>query len=241
MSGFSVVPERELNSVEEVASAMRDLRNYLRENKRYSMIPFLDAYLKITEEVIREKERGNFEHPEKLEKLDTRFGQLYFDAVRRYLENGEKKKPWRTYFNYIEREDSRPLLELLLGINAHINSDLAQTLHEQGYRNRKDFRKINRILEKSLIPVMKDTAVKRKDLETLGLLGFPPATIAGLHRVKAWRKHAMENSHRKNYELKEIRELTEENARKLIEIRHNTKPVQILRKPFQILSSQIKI
>ena len=241
MSGVSEILENEFDSVEEVASTMRELRNHLSKEGKDSMIPFLDAYLRITEEVIIEKEKDGFTEPEKLEQLDIRFAKLYFDAVKNYLENGEKKKPWETYFTYIERDDSKPMLELALGINAHINSDLAQTLHEQKYNNRKDFRKINQVLQRSLYPVLKDTAVKRRDIETLGFLGFPPAVFAGLNRVKTWRSHAMKNSGRESFDPGKIRELTEENAEEMIELRHGKKPVQILKKPLQVIQTQLKI
>lgn len=241
MTDVSEILETNCRSVEEVAYTMRQLRDHLNDQGRESMTPFLNAYLKITEEVIREKQKGSFTEPEKLEKLDIRFAELYFNAVKHYLEDGEKKQPWKTYFDYIERSDSKPVLELALGINAHINSDLTQTLHEQNYNNTEDFNKINKILRKSLYPVLKNTAVKRGDIETLGFIGFPPAAFAGLNRITSWRSHAMRNSGSEAFEVQKIRELTEENAQEMIELRHGTGPVQILRKPIQMLQTQIEI
>jgi len=241
MSELSELLEIEKESIESVAQTMRELRNFLEKQDKTSMLPFLDAYLKITEEVIEEKRKNNFEQPERLSKLDIRFAELYFDAVQAYLIEEEKKEPWKTYFHYIEKEDSKPILELLLGINAHINADLTQVLREQDYHNLKDFRKINSILRRSLYPVMAKISLQRTDLESLGLMSFPPVGWLGLKRIQRWRSLSLKNSVQEDFDLEKVRKKTERNAEKLIDLRHDHTARGLISKPFNALKTDVKI
>jgi len=241
MSCLEELLEIEEQSIEAVESTMRGLKNYLEDNGRTSMLPFLDAYLKITEGVIEQKNKGYFEEPEKLVKLDVRFAELYFKAVRLYIEKGEKKQPWSTYFNYIERNDSKPILELLLGINAHINSDLTQVLYEQSYHNKEDFKKVNKILRKSLYPVIANIGFERKDFESIALMSVPPVPMAGLKTIQDWRSLSLKNSKKREFEVTKLRKLTENNAEDLIELRHDYTARALVRKPFKALNTGVKL
>ena len=220
---------------------MRDLRELIEKDGRESLLPFLDAYIKITEGVIDEKSKGHFEEPDKLTELDIRFAELYLDAMKAYLEGGEKKQPWKTYLDYIERDNSKPVVELLLGINAHINSDLTQVLWEQEYDNLNDFKQINLVLRRSLYPVMVKIGVERHDVELFTLMGALPMSWTGLKRVQSWRSYSLKNSKKPNFNLEEIRELTEKNAKNIIELRHEHHPLRMIRKPFKAMKTGVKI
>lgn len=239
MSELHELLKIEEESIESVAETMKNLRTFLEKEGKTSMLSFLDAYLKITEQVILEKQKGNFDQPERLTKLDIRFAELYFCAVKKYLEEGEKIRPWETYFNYIERGDSKPVLELLLGINAHINADLTQVLREQNYDNIEDFRKINSILRRSIYPIMAKIALERRNVECLGLMSLPPVTWTALKKIKTWRELSLQNSRDNDFNLEILRERTEENAENLIDLRHNYAPNAVFRKPFKALKIRV--
>ncbi len=241
MNDFSGVLDPDLESLESVIRAMEELEELLEQEDFDSMKPFLQAYLKITREVKKEKQRGGFDHPKALEKLDIRFAQLYFNAVRKYIKEGEKKSPWNTYFNYIERDDSRPLIELVLGINAHINSDLAQALHETGYSHTEDFKKVDEILLRSLFPVLARVASERRDLETMGFITVPPAALAGLNRITTWRSFTLQNSRNRVFNIEKVRRATEQNAETIIKLRHDKRPLQVLKKPLQAAETAVKL
>jgi hypothetical protein len=221
MPEISDILDAEHKTVDSVTSAMRELRVFLGENKYDSMLPFLDAYINITDGVTEWKDEDKFNSPDELSELDTRFAQLYFDSVRQYIQYGEKQKPWRTYFDYIERNDSKPVLEILLGINAHINSDLTQALSEQQYTNISDFNRVNNILGRSLYPVLYNTAVQRMDIEMLGYALFFPCSLIGLGKIKGWRRSSYVRSTRCGLDLVSIKEEAEQNAETLIDLRHN--------------------
>lgn len=242
MDSVGEICSRRKNSIDGVISDMEDLKKFFQEEELESLLPFLRAYLRITKKVAERSRNGAFNHPEDLEELDIRFAELYFDAVDKYLTDGEKKPPWRKYFEYTERNDSKPVLELVLGINAHINSDLAQTLHEKNYTNREDFQKIDRILAESLIPVLTELGFSRKDPGCLGILGLQPVSWLGLRKILNWRELTWENSQtEEDFSIYKVRKATEKNAERMISIRHDQKISDLGSKPGKILETQVKI
>jgi hypothetical protein len=228
-------------SIEEFLENLVTLRDFLKREEKTSLLPFLEAYLRITKEVKELSEQGGFENPEALEDLDLEFGRLYLEPMKDYLENGEKQEPWKTYFEYIERDDSIPLLELALGINSHINADLATAVRKRGYRNRSDFRKVNRILRKNLGPMLRYLALKHRDLASIGVLSFPPLAFKGLSRIEDWRDLTWSNAHFIDFSVKEVNRKTEENGREMIEIVHRTDLSGILKKPRQIMETRVNL
>ncbi|WP_414837245.1 DUF5995 family protein [Candidatus Nanosalina sp. VS9-1] len=233
MSGADFFDTR-METVDDVVEKMDQFEKFLDERGLESFRPFLRAYRKITLKVIQASEKDVFDNPGKLEELDIRFAEPYFEAMEKYFLEGEKKQPWKEYLNYVERDDSRPVLELLLGINAHINADLGQAMKETDYSERQDFEEINRILLEALIPVMADTAVQRKDFETLGFLGVQPVAFLGLKKVVQWREQAWKN---RNKDITVLRKETERKACELIGIRHDNSLKGLFEKPGKILSA----
>ncbi len=231
MSSFSGF-DQEPSNVSELVDKMEAFENFLRDENRESFIPFLRAYRRITEKVQRQK--NSFDNPSELEKLDLEFGKLYFDAMKAYFREGKKVMPWRNYLNYMERNDSRPLLELLLGINAHINADLAVLLDEMDYSEEEDFNRVNRILLESLYPVLIDTAHMRRDFEALTFLSSGPLPFYGLNKIICWRQKAWKERYRTQ---EEIKKQTEKKACDLISLRHDRSFTGILEKPFRIIEA----
>lgn len=231
MSSFSVF-EREPENISGLLDKMEAFEDFLIENNRHSFLPFLRAYRKITEKVQNSKDI--FEDPEELEALDLKFGELYFDAMEAYFLNGEKRKPWNTYLNYVERDDSRPLIELLLGINSHINADLAILIDEMNYNQENDFQRVNKMLLEALYPVILDTALTRHDLESLAFIGSGPLPFIGLRKIKSWRENAWRS---RKMENQKIIHKTELKASNLISLRHDNSFKGFLEKPYKILEA----
>ena len=228
----SSVFEGEPETVSELLNKMEEFENLLDENDKESFLPFLRAYIKITRKV--QERIDYFNEPETLEALDLNFGELYFEAMEAYFLEGKKRQPWRTYLNYVEREDSRPLIELLLGINAHINADLSILIDEMDYSEEQDFQKVNRILLEALYPVILDTAVKRKDPESLAFIGSGPLPIIGLKKIIKWRKNAWNSQ---NMDKEEVLRETEIKASELVSLRHDSSFRGFLEKPSKILEA----
>ena len=92
--------------------------------------PFLVIYSRVTWEVGRAVEAGEFADPAWVEAYLVTFADLYRQALLSY-ETGELETladPWQVAFEAAERGDCLVAQDAVLGINAHVNYDLALAL-----------------------------------------------------------------------------------------------------------------
>jgi Family of unknown function (DUF5995) len=89
---------------------------------------FLATYLRTTRAVKEELERGGFRDTAWVERWDVAFADLYLDALEVAEAGRRPPEPWAVAFAAGEQDRFPPLRHVLLGMNAHINYDLAQSL-----------------------------------------------------------------------------------------------------------------
>jgi hypothetical protein len=87
---------------------------------------FVQTYRRTTLAVQRRLADAGFEDPEWVEEWDVVFADLFLDAHDADRAGGLVPRPWRLAF--AASADLPPLRALLLGMNAHINYDLPQSL-----------------------------------------------------------------------------------------------------------------
>ncbi|WP_435361423.1 DUF5995 family protein [Haloarchaeobius sp. DFWS5] len=124
---------------------------------------FLSIYARVTELVGAGIDRGEFEDGAWVARYLVAFANRYRQALVDY-ETGNfaaLSDPWQLAFTTAERGDCLVVQDAMLGINAHINYDLAFALHEAGVspdRHRKyaDHCKVNEVL-RSLVDEAQDT------------------------------------------------------------------------------------
>jgi hypothetical protein len=88
---------------------------------------FLGTYLRTTRAVARAIDDGLFEDPAWVEAWDVDFASLYLDAVESWsVSPATTPRPWRIAFG--ADPGLPPEAHVLLGMNAHINFDLPQSL-----------------------------------------------------------------------------------------------------------------
>jgi hypothetical protein len=87
---------------------------------------FLRTYRRTTVAVGEQVEQGRFEDPGWVDRWDVAFADLYVSALEAEVAGGRVPRPWRVAFG--ADAGLPPLRLLLLGINAHINYDLPQSL-----------------------------------------------------------------------------------------------------------------
>ncbi len=88
---------------------------------------FLGTYLRTTRAIGAAIDGGLFEDPEWVGAWDVDFAELYLDALDAYRRDpATAPEPWRQAFG--TRAGTRPEAHVLLGMNAHINFDLPQSL-----------------------------------------------------------------------------------------------------------------
>ncbi|MEM5564733.1 DUF5995 family protein [Psychroserpens sp. AS72] len=111
---------------------------------------FAYVYRRTTAEILREIQLGGFENNELLEQLDVAFANLYLEAYELHENNMPIRKSW--LFAFAHKDESLTILQhIMMGMNSHINLDLA--ISTSNIMNGKDielvktdFEKVNDIL-----------------------------------------------------------------------------------------------
>jgi hypothetical protein len=88
---------------------------------------FHAAYLRITYAVRDEIQAARFADPEWVERWEVVFAGLYLSALDSWRAGRQATRPWAIAFQAAESRLA-PLRHVLLGINAHVNYDLPQSL-----------------------------------------------------------------------------------------------------------------
>jgi len=88
---------------------------------------FLGTYLRTTRAVAAALDAGAFEDPAWVARWDVDFAGLYLDALEAYRADPQRAaEPWQLAFG--AKPGLPPEAHVLLGMNAHINFDLPQSL-----------------------------------------------------------------------------------------------------------------
>jgi hypothetical protein len=158
-------------------------------------------YLAIAETVNASLTAGKWNDPEFLQRLDIRFAQLYFDALRNYLAGKQCPGCWKVLFR--RRADIRVarVQFAIAGVNAHINHDLPQALLEtaaetgrviaHGSPQYADFTALNSVLDSVIVPA-EDTLKIRLNGAQISNLANIEERLAGWS-VSAAREAAWTN------------------------------------------------
>ncbi|MCC5940756.1 MAG: hypothetical protein JJU37_04375 [Balneolaceae bacterium] len=155
----------EYTTVDEVAEGLSEFEKLCLETGDLRGV-FATAYLEITRAIAGQME-SSFRDPEWVASYLIRFGNLYREALLSY-ENGKLKqvpKSWFIAFETAKRDEGLIIQHLILGINAHINHDLAISLYDVGIdpgRSDKyhDHTEINNILQRSTERLKREVSTK---------------------------------------------------------------------------------
>ncbi|MFJ9247865.1 DUF5995 family protein [Streptomyces sp. NPDC101776] len=86
---------------------------------------FAALYRQVTVEIRKAIHEGQFEDGLRMDRFDTLFGNRYFAAHDAWLRDGSGPRCWRATFGLLADSDTVIVQHLILGVNAHINLDLA--------------------------------------------------------------------------------------------------------------------
>ncbi len=125
---------------------------------------FAVLYLRVTQKVKEEIEAGNFDDCARMEQLDVAFAKKYIDAYYDWQENKTVAQSWEKPFSFSKQYWPVVLQHLLLGMNAHINLDLAVAAAEVSRGKnilllKNDFYRINEILSSLVEEVQNNLSV----------------------------------------------------------------------------------
>jgi hypothetical protein len=182
-----------------VVGRMEVLMDYFLGNPSlYPLVPFLKTYYFVTKKSADKYVfyKHYFYNLKDYETLDVYFASLYFEPLLRFLEKKEVAPPWQHYFDYCQKIGGIPFLQIILGINAHINSDLYKAIVDLKYSHVGDFFLVNKILKEVAPDVIKFLAME-KDLVGIGGLVFKDLIHAQFENtILKWRSDAWINSRR---------------------------------------------
>ncbi|MFD9891638.1 DUF5995 family protein [Amycolatopsis sp. NPDC059027] len=121
---------------------------------------FAALYRQVTVEVRTAIHSGQFDDGARMDRFDTLFGNRYFDAHDAWLRDRGGPRCWRTAFETLSDPDTVIVGHLVLGVNAHINLDLAIAAADTCpgadiHALRRDFLLINDILARVVLAVQK--------------------------------------------------------------------------------------
>ncbi|MBD3629285.1 DUF5995 family protein [Cyclobacterium sp.] len=139
----------EITTIQDVLEELDNIiTESIRTNSRIGLFAYI--YRRTTFEIASEIALNHFEDNRRMERLDVAFACLYLDAYKGYKNNEKVSASWAYAFDQVDR----PLTivqHILLGMNAHINLDLAlaasTVMHGQDIHDiENDFNKVNDIL-----------------------------------------------------------------------------------------------
>ncbi|WP_051254376.1 DUF5995 family protein [Arenibacter latericius] len=115
-----------MNSATTIQEVLNELdiiiEDAIASNDRLGLFAFV--YRRTTAEIFREIQLQNFDDNPRMEKMDVVFANLYLNAYKDYKLNKSVPKSWE--FAFISKKEPLTILQhILMGINAHINLDLA--------------------------------------------------------------------------------------------------------------------
>ncbi|MEU6354853.1 DUF5995 family protein [Streptomyces sp. NPDC047072] len=119
---------------------------------------FAALYRQVTVEIRTAIHEGRFEDGARMDRFDTHFGNRYFEAYDAWRRDGSGPRCWRETFGLLDDSDTVIVQHLVLGVNAHINLDLAVAAARTSpgaeiQSLRSDFLLINDILARVVLAV----------------------------------------------------------------------------------------
>ena len=122
---------------------------------------FAYVYRRTTAEVLKGIENKSFDDNARMVRMDVTFANLYLQAYQDYRMNRMISQSWQTAFD-AKNEELTILQHILLGMNAHINLDLAiaaSTIMEGSdiHLLEEDFNRVNDVLAHIVDELQKKT------------------------------------------------------------------------------------
>ncbi|HKE66907.1 MAG TPA: DUF5995 family protein [Micromonosporaceae bacterium] len=205
---------------------------------------FHATYLRTTQAIADELDRGGFLDSDWVQRWDVVFAQLYVDALDADRRGDNVSGPWRVAFDTARtRPGLPPLRHVLFGINAHINYDLPQALlavissadfddPDVLRRREVDHRRVDVVLQSRV--GAEDDELGAVSKVTLLDRVLRPANRAASRRFlaeareKVWRNAVALDQARRDGDVKYARVLAELESRCAARVRDLTAPGPVL-------------
>ena len=156
--------------------------------------PFAHLYERTTEGIRAALRSGAFSDEPLWNQVTTAFGRYYLDAAAAWREGHRSRVPraWRIAFTAARDSRVVTLGDVFLGINAHVNRDLAYVYARFGVRSHDDHLVVNEVLasvQSSVLPEL----IARYDPTLPAQRSDDPVLSLD---IVAWRERAWRNAKR---------------------------------------------
>lgn len=183
------------SSIYDVIAQMEALQTELQVSSLANLKYFNKTYLLITQTVHKGMQENKFQDNARMEHFDIQFARYYFTALKSYTQNKPTPPAWQTCFEYCSNPHVSPTIAMALGVNAHVNNDLPQTLQDcnfkEGYKS--DYNKVNQEIRSQIpdvIRYLQDTSQPFSTLQKKPGIYFQILyTVICNWRADAWKKH----------------------------------------------------
>lgn len=181
------------NTFAEVEKQMESLHQELLGSSLENLRAFNSTYLIITKGVIARIGTNFFNNDNAMELFDTRFAQYYFDALKNYCDSRPTARAWEILFDSCLNNNLFQFQYMALGVNAHVNNDLALTLYDIKVNDYHDYLKINDVIAQSISSVVLSFHEKSPAIE------YCKNNLRDIYRlilviiIRKWRKEAWNN------------------------------------------------
>ncbi|HEX8226692.1 MAG TPA: DUF5995 family protein [Candidatus Saccharimonadales bacterium] len=160
-------PVAELHRIkdsEDVALRLERLDHDLPATRLAGVRNFNTTYLIITQNVRAAIRKGMFEHAGFINHFDGQFARYYLAALSDYQDGKPTPPAWHQAFDAALDGASAPLRYTGLGVNAHVNNDIAQVLRDckASERHYGDYLLVNDIIADSVYQVLDSIDTPRR-------------------------------------------------------------------------------
>lgn len=195
MPTFTYNCYKQAQSIEDVKDQLSALDRELQGTDMHNLIAFNHTYYIITKNVYNKLCSGYFKDDTLMQRIDTYFGNYYFDALNNYIHRNDCAPAWRILFDACRKDRNFQFIYMALGVNAHVNNDLPQTLQEalKGSEQADDYNRINTIISYSLNEVIESLHEKNK------IISVSEKMFKNIYKhyltyiIHKWRKRAWKN------------------------------------------------
>lgn len=205
---------------------------------------FAALYRQVTVEVRTAIHGGLFDDGARMDRFDTLFGNRYFDAYEYWRRDRSGPRCWREAFGLLDDADTVIVQHLILGVNAHINLDLAVAAARTSpgkaiHGLRRDFLLINDILARVALTVQDSVGAVSPLMSLLDQIGARTDERILDFSVRQSREEAWYNAVLLAGQNEEEREATIErlDIRAAVLARLTARPGGLVRPALQLIGS----
>lgn len=184
-----------LRSIADVEACLTALTVELEDSDLRMLNNFNKTYLVITQRVRLEFGRGSFDYPEFIERFDVRFAEYYLEPIRNYLQGQPVAPAWQIVFDRAKRRHGSPFKLMALGVNAHVNNDIALALADCKALDvhQDDYFRINHYICSAINRVLDELADDHRPQSSKHQMLKPFYKACMCRMIIRWRKRAWQN------------------------------------------------